>query len=152
MGFPFTINGRTYTQADFAPYGYVTAFPDVMSDMAAVLEDSLSTDLAARRKTITDANLTAGNYDLLDADHGYLIRVNTTVATVVRVSTALRSGFLCTVLRVGTGAVSLDDTGSAVLDAFRDWKTLEDRWAEALIRQDDPAVATHFLASGALVA
>lgn len=36
MGFPVTINGNTYQASDFSPYGYVTAFPNILSDLATV--------------------------------------------------------------------------------------------------------------------
>jgi hypothetical protein len=36
MAFPVTINGNTYTQAMFDDTGYVTAFPNIFSDLAAV--------------------------------------------------------------------------------------------------------------------
>jgi hypothetical protein len=31
MAFSVTINGHTYTDADFTPYGYVTAFPNIIA-------------------------------------------------------------------------------------------------------------------------
>lgn len=36
MGWPVTINGNTYTEANFSPYGYVTAFPAILGDLATV--------------------------------------------------------------------------------------------------------------------
>jgi hypothetical protein len=36
MAFPVTINGNTYTQAMFDDFGYITAFPNIFSDLAAV--------------------------------------------------------------------------------------------------------------------
>src|SRR3954462_4387722 len=36
MPFPVSINGNTYQSGDFSPYGYVTAFPAIISDIAAV--------------------------------------------------------------------------------------------------------------------
>lgn len=36
MSYPFTINGNTYTEADFAGYNYLTAFPEVAQDIADV--------------------------------------------------------------------------------------------------------------------
>lgn len=35
-GFPVTINGITYTSAMFSSYGYVTNFPAILNDLAAV--------------------------------------------------------------------------------------------------------------------
>lgn len=36
MSFPFTLNGHTYTEAMFAGLGYMTEFPNVAADIAAV--------------------------------------------------------------------------------------------------------------------
>lgn len=36
MTYPFTINGRTYTEADFEPYTYAKTFPLLMADLATV--------------------------------------------------------------------------------------------------------------------
>jgi hypothetical protein len=38
MTWPVTINGNTYTEAMFVPYGYVTNFPAILSDLATVAD------------------------------------------------------------------------------------------------------------------
>lgn len=36
MPWPVTINGNTYNESDFSPYGYVNAFPNIVADIAEV--------------------------------------------------------------------------------------------------------------------
>ena len=52
MGFPFTINGNTYTASMFTPYGYVTAFPNLMSDLAVAIPavQAVAANLTARER------------------------------------------------------------------------------------------------------
>jgi hypothetical protein len=38
MAWSVTLNGNTYTDTDFEPYGYVTAFPAMMADLAIVAD------------------------------------------------------------------------------------------------------------------
>lgn len=42
MTWPQTINGTTYTESDFARYGYITAFPACLADIIAHVANSLT--------------------------------------------------------------------------------------------------------------
>lgn len=55
--FPLTINGHTYTEADFAPYGYVVNFPALVSDVSEVVAAAIpAAEAAAASETAAASN------------------------------------------------------------------------------------------------
>lgn len=65
MGFPVTINGNTYNLSDFDPYGYVTAFPDIINDISVVANaiDAASGGIVISSLTTSGAGAVAIVYD-----------------------------------------------------------------------------------------
>lgn len=62
MPWPVTINGKTYTLADFAPYTYATSFPNILQDVAdvaqAVVDAAGASGVPAAEATIASAATT----------------------------------------------------------------------------------------------
>lgn len=65
MAFPVTINGNTYTASMFTPYGYVTGFPAILSDLAAVASaiSSAASGIVVGTLEVSGANATSSIYD-----------------------------------------------------------------------------------------
>lgn len=70
MGFPVTINGNTYAESDFAPFGYVTNFPAIMSDLAAVAPAIQSAASSIGGAWLNSRLAKTANYTVLNADKG----------------------------------------------------------------------------------
>ncbi|MCO5129735.1 MAG: hypothetical protein M9932_04125 [Xanthobacteraceae bacterium] len=62
MGWPVTINGNTYQNSDFSPYGYAVAFPAIIGDVATVagqVETNKTTSVNAASTATTQATAAA---------------------------------------------------------------------------------------------
>lgn len=145
MGWPVTINGNTYNASDFEPYGYVTNFPAILSDLATVAAAIASAadgivvgalDVSGDGATATVYDTTSyvsgvgGTYffDFKNASgtqrHGASIRTDATTGTngaevADLIISTMRAGTLTDAWRVsGAGALTpATDDGAALGDA-----------------------------------
>jgi hypothetical protein len=101
MGFPFTINANTYTADMFTPYGYITAFPNVMSDLATVIPavEALAANLTVRER--------------LSAPRTYYVRTNGSDSNAGLADTA-GGAFLTIQAAINAVATKIDGNGNAV--------------------------------------
>jgi len=88
MSFPVTINGNTYTAAEFLNYGHLTEFPAIIADVATVgtqVVDAAATSTTNANATAADVVLTNADVVLTNAD---VVTANASVVAAELAQTA----------------------------------------------------------------
>ncbi|MDO8398905.1 MAG: tail fiber domain-containing protein [Bradyrhizobium sp.] len=121
MPFPVTINGNTYAEADFSPYGYVTAFPAIIDDIATVAAaiEAAASGIVVGSLTVTGTSaslIAAGRQGATDP----VLQVDASTASVVTglkiKGAAAAGGLALSVISSGTNEnLTIDAKGSGTI-------------------------------------
>lgn len=121
-GFPVTVNGNTYNEADFTGYGYKTKLPDMIKD-TAIVAAAADVDAAAAAASATSAlnapgtnatstsSLTVGTgAQSLTIQTGKAFSVGQTAVIAYTTTPTTKMLGTITAYNSGTGALTVDVT------------------------------------------
>lgn len=130
MTFPVTINGNTYTAAQFVNYGHLSAFPNIIDDVATVageVEDAKTTAVAAANSTGGAATSSTSN-SIGTGSKSFTIQTGKSFVAGQYIkaadATAPTTNFMVgtvTSYNSGTGALVMNATASTGSGTLTDW-------------------------------
>ena len=101
-----TISGATFS-------GIIRSTSGISAALGITCGSYMSSE-AGYRITSNAINAKTDSYTLQESDNGEIITMNAGTAKTITVPTGLSIGFNCTVIRIGTGAVSFTASGTTI--------------------------------------
>lgn len=101
-----TISGATFS-------GIIRSTSGISAALGITCGSYMSSE-AGYRITSNAINAKTDSYTLQESDNGEIITMNAGTAKTITVPTGLSVGFNCTVIRIGTGAVSFTASGTTI--------------------------------------